>query len=292
MRLAISTLCAALVGFSLAAGAEPPLPNPFYAMDTCTKRPYPRNDITPAEQFDLLKELGYKGIAWTEESPGAVRAAVKDAEDRGLKMFTIYCSATVTGEGELKPSPLIVPIMETLRGHDTVIWLHLGGKGPRIDTLSAATPVITQLRQLAAEAERNGLKIAIYPHIGDWTEKFHDALRVARLVDRGNFGVTFNLCHALATGDEARIPALIQDAGPLIFQVTINGADAGIVGPRWDHLIQNLDRGSYDVGSVLRSLQKAGYTGPIGLQGYGLTGDRRENLARSMDGWKKLSAGD
>lgn len=73
MRLAISTLCAVLVGFSLAAGAEPPLPNPFYAMDTCTKRPYPRNDITPAEQFDLLKELGYKGIAWTEESPGAVR---------------------------------------------------------------------------------------------------------------------------------------------------------------------------------------------------------------------------
>ena len=68
-------------------------------MDTCTKRPYPRNDITPAQQFDLLKELGYAGIAWTEEAPEQVSSAVAEAEARGLKMFAIYCSATVTAGG-------------------------------------------------------------------------------------------------------------------------------------------------------------------------------------------------
>ena len=65
-------------------------------MDTCTKRPYPKNDITPAQQFDMLKELGYAGIAWTEEPPEQVNAAVDEAEASGLKMFAIYCSATVT----------------------------------------------------------------------------------------------------------------------------------------------------------------------------------------------------
>jgi hypothetical protein len=46
---------------SLALVAPPGLPNPISAMDTCTKRPYPKNDITPAQQFDMLKELGYAG---------------------------------------------------------------------------------------------------------------------------------------------------------------------------------------------------------------------------------------
>ncbi len=287
----LTCLCGIMVlGATVVSAAPPGLPNAFYAMDTCTKRSYPRNDITPAQQFDLLKELGYAGIAWTEEAPEQVSSAAAEAEARGLKMLAIYCAASVTAGGELKPPVQIGPIMEALRGHGTLIWLHLGGPGPKIETLTAAAPVIGQLRSLAAMADRNGLKIAIYPHIGDWTEHFMDAVTVARLVDRPNFGVTFNLCHALATGDEAKIPALLESAGPLLFTVTLNGADAGVKGPQWNRLIQTLDRGTYDVGIVLRTLKRLGFTGPIGLQGYGLTGDRRDNLVRSMAGWSKLSA--
>jgi sugar phosphate isomerase/epimerase len=279
-----------ILGSALAFAAPPGLPNPFYAMDTCTKRSYPRNDITPAQQFDLLKELGYAGIAWTEEAPEQVSSAAAEAEARGLKMFAIYCAATVTAEGELKPSAQIGPIMEALRGHDTLVWLHLGGKGPKIETLAPDSQVVGQLRALAATAGQNGLRIAIYPHVGDWTERFKDAVQVAWLVDRKNFGVTFNLCHTLAAGDENTIPGLLEEAGTSLFAVTINGADAGVKGPQWNRLIQPLDRGSYDVGVVLSTLKRLGYTGPIGLQGYGLTGDRRDNLARSMQGWKKLAA--
>ncbi len=61
-------------------------------------------------------------------------------------------------------------------------------------------------------------------------------------------------------------------------------------GPQWNRLIQTLDRGSYDVGIVLRILRQLGYEGPIGLQGYGLGGDRRDNLVRSIKAWKKLTA--
>jgi len=290
MRFLICVPGIMVLGGVLAAAAPPSLPNAFYAMDTCTKRSYPRNDITPAQQFDLLKELGYAGIAWTEEAPEQVSSAAAEAEARGLKVFAIYCAATVTAEGELKPSAQIGPIMEALRGHDTLVWLHLGGKGPKIETLTAESPVVGQLRSLAGTAERNRLRIAIYPHVGDWTERFKDAVQVARLVDRKNFGVTFNLCHTLAAGDEDKIPALLEEAGPSLFMVTINGADAGVKGPQWNRLIQTLDRGSYDVGIVLRTLKRLKFEGPIGLQGYGLTGDRRDNLAHSMEGWKRLSA--
>ena len=75
--------------------------------------------------------------------------------------------------------------------------------------------------------------------------------------------------------------------GTVTLRVTINGADAG--GTSWKELIQPLDRGTYDVSQVLRLLRKMKYTGPIGLQHYGIGGDARENLEHSMEGWKRLS---
>ncbi|MFO0892328.1 MAG: TIM barrel protein [Isosphaeraceae bacterium] len=285
----LTIVFAYLVLFSCGCLGAPPGTNPFYAMDTCTKRPYPRNDITPAQQLDLLKELGYAGIAWTEESPEAVRTVTAEAEARGLKMFAIYCSATVTSEGDLKPSAFVEPLIEVLGGQGTLIWLHIGGKGLEISSLTAGSTAIGRLRGLADKARQRGLSLAIYPHVGEWTERFGDAVRVARLVDRENFGVTFNLCHCLAMGDEARIPLLLDGGAHLLKSVTLNGADAGIRGPEWKRLIQTLDRGSFDVGGLLSRLRMLGYEGPIGLQGYGLQGDRRENLARSMDAWRRLS---
>ena len=56
----------------------------------------------------------------------------------------------------------------------------------------------------------------------------------------------------------------------------------------WDRLIQTLDRGSYDVGRVVKALRRAGYNGPIGLQCYGIPGDNRENLKRSMKAWREI----
>src|SRR4051812_46612407 len=108
----------------VAAGAPKAggLSNAFYAMDTCTKRPYPRNDIPPAAQLDMLKQLGYAGIAWTEEPPREVKAAAELAETRGLKMFAIYCGVSATADG-LKYGPRLKEIIQVLKGHDTIIWL-------------------------------------------------------------------------------------------------------------------------------------------------------------------------
>jgi hypothetical protein len=41
---------------------------------------------------------------------------------------------------------------------------------------------------------------------------------------------------------------------------------------------------------VLVALRKIDYRGPIGVICYGIHGDRRDILARSMKGWKAISA--
>ena len=69
---------------------------------------------------------------------------------------------------------------------------------------------------------------------------------------------------------------------PYLFVVTINGSSR-------EGSIETLDKGEFDVYKFLKKLNEFGYTGPIGLQGWGLGGDVRENLARSMNAWRQFS---
>lgn len=262
------------------------LPNPFYAMDTAFQRP----GLDPDQQLALVKELGFAGIAWTEQAPDQVKASLENVEKHGLKMFTIYCAGTVTPEGKISYSANLPKIMELLKGHDTIIWFHIGGKGPDIGSLESSHAVIQNLRNLADLAASNSTRIAVYPHVGEWTARFGDASKLAQVVNHKAFGVTFNLCHALAMGEEKSVPDLLQKAAPVLTTVTVSGADAGVNGAKWDQLIQTLDKGSYDVGIVLGQLKKIGFTGPVGFQGYAIKGDARSILAPTMDAWKKLSA--
>jgi sugar phosphate isomerase/epimerase len=262
------------------------LPNPFYAMDTAFARP----GLTTEQQLDLVAKLGYAGIAWTETTPEKALAVAQQAEKRGLKMYTIYCRAAVTQQGDLTCSPQLPQLMAILKGHAAIIWLHIGGHGPAMDSLTAGQPLVKKLRSLADAAAANGQRIAIYPHVGEWTGRFADATKLARLVDHPSFGVTFNLCHTLAMGDERQIPSLLEAARPVLFTVTINGADSGVGKPDWRRLIRTLDQGTFDVGIVLRKLRQIGFTGPIGFQGYAISGDSRSILSPTIEAWRKLSA--
>lgn len=272
--------------FPQPAAAPAALPNPFYAMDTSFQRP----PLTQDQQFALVKELGYAGYAWHEQAPEQAKALADQTAKMGLKMVAIYCAAKVSAEGELTVSPKLKDLMAALKGHGTIIWLHIGGKGPAFDTLAADGLPVKTLRGLADVAAENGLKIAIYPHVGEWTAKFADALTLAKAVKHPAFGVSFNLCHAMAMGEEKDIVGLLEQARDVLVTATICGADTGVSGGKWGQLIQTLDKGTYDVTIVLRKLKAIGFAGPIGFQGYGIKGEAKAIIGPTMEAWKKLSA--
>ena len=259
----------------------------LFAMDTYTQRPYPRGAMPVSQQMDLLKELGYAGVAWTADDPARVKSARELAEARGLKMVAIYCQATLTRDG-LQGEARLPGIIAALKGSGCIIWLHIGSSDFATSAPEGDATALAGLREIAGWAEQAGLSVAIYPHLGEWAERVQDAVRVANQVDRKNFGVTFNLCHCLKAGDEEQIPALLALAAPRLLLVTINGADRGAASAGWDRLIQTLDRGSFDLKPVLRKLKELDYAGPIACQGYGIPGDIRDNLTRTMGAWKKM----
>ena len=109
---------------------------------------------------------------------------------------------------------------------------------------------------------------------------------MADKVDRPNVGVMFNLCHWLRVDKGRDYKPLLKLAMPRLWAVSLNGADEFSSRGDWSDYIQPLDKGSFDVTGFVRTLRELGYKGPIGLQCYGITGDAREHLARSMTAWR------
>ena len=264
-------------------------PYRFYAMDTAFAAPF-RNDLPLADGLDLIKRLGYDGVGWTEKSPEALANEIKELESRNLRMFAIYFAAKWDDSGELTWGEHVSKLMAQLNGHCDILWIHIGGKGPAFDTLTPDTPGIVKLRGLAETAKANNMKIAIYPHLGEWTEKFGDAIRVAENVKHPSFGLCFNLCHALGCGEEDQIPGLLEKAAPYLFTVTVSGANAHATGDDrlWKQLIQPLGKGTYDVAALIAKLRAIGFDGPIGYQGYGIALPSEQIVTETMEGWKQV----
>ena len=262
-------------------------PYRFYAMDTAFATPF-RSDLSLTEGFDLIKRLGYDGVGWTDKASEALANEIKELEKRQLRMFAIYCVANWNAGGELTWGGHIPKLMEQLKGHCDILWLHFGGKGPDFATLAPDAPYIVKLRGLADIAKANDMKIAVYPHHGEWTAKFGDALRVAECVNHPNFGLSFNLCHALACGEEDHVFSLLEQAKARLFTVTLSGANAHATGDDrfWKQLIQPLGKGTYDNGAIIKKLRDIGFDGPIGFQGYGIALPSVQILTETMDGWK------
>ncbi|MFW6164013.1 MAG: sugar phosphate isomerase/epimerase family protein [Planctomycetota bacterium] len=267
---------------ALAAGEEGRPPNPFFALCHDTHDAKKRS---LEQQAALLEELGYDGAGHLWLKGLAERLKTLDAH--GLELFQVYVRVNIA-RGKRPYDPRLKEAVKLLEGRGTMLAVLV--KGAKPSAVEADQRGVAVLREIADLAAQGGLRVAIYPHTNDWAETVEDALRVVRKADRENLGVMFNLCHWLKCGGETtELEPLLRDAMPHLFAVTINGADAGL-GRRggWDRLIQPLGSGTFDVHALLRILRTLGYTGPVGLQCYGLRGDARDHLARSMAAWKRL----
>ena len=187
------------------------------------------------EQAEMLAELGYDGAAhtWLAQVPERLKAL----DANGLRLFQVYVRVSVD-PAKPKYDPRLPEIVKLLAGRKTILGLLIqGGKSsdPADDDRAVAV-----VREIADMAAASGVRVAIYPHAGDFAEKTSDAVRLVKKVDRTNAGVMFNLCHWLKVEGPKNLESVLEEAAPHLLAVTINGADPPP--GNWDRLIQPLGK--------------------------------------------------
>ncbi len=271
--------CMVLVGalgcaWGFHAAAANAQPHAFFAMDTGTKDDAHQ---TAEAQAAMLAELGYAGIGYSGVE--GLREMLAALDTHGLRLYTVYLTLDIDAA---EPNPEIAQAIAALQGRDAILWLTVVSQVYAPSAPEGDAQAVALIAPLAEEAARAGLRIALYPHVNTWLEKVADAVRVADAVANDRVGVTFNLYHWLREGKPDTLGQTLDAALPRLFVVTINGSNR-------QGSIETLNRGDYDVLGLLQALRKREYAGPIGLQGYGIGGDARMNLALSMTAWRQLT---
>lgn len=235
------------------------------------------------QQAAMLKELGYGGVGhiWLDK----VAERLDSLDRAGLKLYQITMTVDLT-PGKPPYDPRFEEVLKLVKGRHVQFDLLISGFKPSDPAGDARA--VEVLRAMSDLARDSGSDLLLYPHVNNWIERFDDAVRVARKVDRPNVGVMFNLCHWLRVEKGRDYKETLRPGLPWLRAVSINGADTHDDHAGWDRYIQPLDRGDFDVAGLLSTLKTMGYKGPVGLQCFGIGGDAREHLARSRAAWDEI----
>lgn len=243
---------------------------------------------SPSDLVDLVAESGFDGVELM--GLGQVERFMPHLKRRGLKLHSLYLKLDVD-----RPDQPVDPnwgsVLEKYGEDLNAVWFHVHSQKYGRSDPAGDAECVAILQKLSEQVAPLGIQIGIYHHVGLWAEKFSDAVRVARQVDRKNVGAVFNLCHYLKMNGPQQLESDLRDAFPQVALVSINGADDGETKSMgWDRLIQPLDRGSFDVMSVLRVLKQNDYQGPIGLQGYAIRERPEDFFPRSVAAYRQMLA--
>jgi sugar phosphate isomerase/epimerase len=283
----VAALALLVVGMLAAcwAGRAAEAPPRFYAY--CVELGVPGVTARPlAEQARLLKELGFDGTAQELGLDESLDDNLKTLDNAGLGLAMVWTTVDVDPAKPNAYDPRLPAALRKLKGRTVTICVLLRGLRPADP--KGRGPALKALRGLGDVAAETGLRISIYNHVGDWSESVPFVVELVNEVGHARVGFNFNLCHWLKVDGARDWRACLRQGAGKLFCVTLNGATVGAAD--WTNgLIRPLDEGDFDTRALLATLREIGYRGPVGLMCYGVPGNPREHLARSMRVWRRLT---
>jgi len=274
---------ACLVMITYPAYAQKKLNNIFYCQNTMWD--FNNSPQTTQGKAKLMKKIGFDGLEGFGFKDFFELKNALDKED--LCMPVNYVELNLQTDGKLEDtSANEIKAMIKASSKGAVIYFYVQSKSYKDDEETGDKVVATVLRELSDYSAPFGVKLCVYPHVGMYCETVAHSVKLAKLVDRKNYGAAMNLCHLLKVEGSVGIDRKIKEFTPFLFAINICGADDGDTKQfGWDRLIQPLGSGTFDTYGFVKLLLDNGYKGSFGLQSYGLKGDAQETLTRSMETW-------
>ena len=251
--------------------------NDFFVFESALSNDSEYNSFE--KKAKLIKASGFNGIEISELEH--FNEKFKAIVNLGFKPSSLYTKLDLD-EPELDPR--LIEAIKMLKGSGTIICPYIIKKnGVTLHSRDKEVDktAIQLLRKLADLADESGLQVAIYPHLNFYVEKVDHAASIAKKANKNNLGLTFNLCHWLATthmDERAALNKQIKTLAPYLKMISINGAN-NIISSKsniWGDYILPLGEGSFDVKGLVKYLAiDLGLNIPIGIQCYNLKGSKQ-----------------
>jgi sugar phosphate isomerase/epimerase len=216
-----------------------------------------------------LKELGFDGISQVNAGGEKLAERISEYDKVGLRVLSIYLN--------VDDKPIDADVVKPFKSRGSLIELTIR---------KMTSNTVEAVRQTAEMAASMKIRVALYPHHGFAVATMPQALDLIAKVNHRNLGVMFNLCHFLKNEKAEDLESVLEKAGSHLFAVSTSGANLG--GAGWGDLIKPLDQGNFPQARLYGVLKKLKFKGPVGLQCYGVRGDKRTNLKNSIAAWKKI----
>lgn len=281
-------MCGVLATFLVAqrqVDAGPPTPK-VYAY--CVEMGVPGLKPRPvAELTKLLHEVGFDGGGFAILTGPRLEETLQASDQAGLKVYLLQTAIHFDAKGVAQFDPQVLEAIRKLKGRPVAVVVTANGLKPGDPAgMDSAVRALREMGDAAAEA---GVRISAYNHVRCWNESVPFNVELVRKVNHPQVGFNFNVCHWLKVEGNKDYRPLLKANADKLFCVTLCGAQIGA--DKWtDGLIQPLDRGDFDNQALLATLREIGYQGPVGVMCYGIPGDAREYLQRSMKTWKSWMA--
>lgn len=283
MRLIILTL---IISNFLEVGFAQKVTNDFFALHNIIRGDSVYN--TFEKQVQLIQNAGFDGIEINQvDSFEGMKIALDKYHFQGS-----YFYVKVELEEPYMDNRLKGYIMQ-LQGSKTIIAPFIIADSKKSKSSYEADSLATGIvSQIAAWAGQAGLQVAIYPHIGFYVETTDHALALVKRINLENTGLSFNLCHWMATtplAERGELKTKLKELNPYLKMVTIAGANNVQTKNKniWNDYILPLGKGSFDNYDLLKYLVKdLKFRGPIGVQCYNIKGDKPELVQSTISVWR------
>lgn len=258
-------------------------PPPVYAY--CVEFGVPKLKPRPMPELaGLLRALGFDGGGFPILTGPRLEETLQACDEAGLKVYLLQTAINLGPKATAPYDPAVGEAIRKLKGRPVTVVVTLGGLKPG-DPAGMATAV-KALRELGDVAAEAGVQISAYNHVNSWNESVPFNIDLVKKVNHPKVGYNFNVCHWLKVDGNQDYRPLLRANADKLFCVTICGAQIGA--KTWTNgLIQPLDQGDFDNRALLATLREIGYRGPVGIMCYGIPGDAKDYLQRSMKTWRE-----
>jgi sugar phosphate isomerase/epimerase len=254
---------------------------PLYAMDVGFYSTIGTYSLQ--SRCEMLAELGYWATdltLWSEPAWHDLPNLAATARATGIAVACVNATVDI---GLPLSAPDTVRVLNMIAAADDLprVEIALLASGFSASNPSGDPLARRFLDAALHAAHHSGTQLLLYPHYGYWLQGGDDAIRLCSRYGDPAVGLTFSSFHWYANG-VGRLREAIAAATPFLRLVNTCGSRRAADG-YFPASIEPVPAGEFDNFAFLGMLRHVGYSGPIGVQGYGIGGDAYANFRLSRD---------